>query len=262
MILTADRNNFAAADFVPAVQAWLGRTGHKSMDVRVALCDMDGTLYDSMPRHARAWHDMMLTQGLDIPAERFFALEGRTGADTINLLMQEYFGRTLDAGQCAALYSIKSENFRRLQQTEGIRVMEGATQLVASFISEGIEPVLVTGSGQSSLIDRLAHDYPGAFGLRVTARDVSHGKPHPEPYLRAMSLAGATTRQAFVLENAPLGVMSGYRAGMFTIAVNTGPIPAPELEAAGADVTFASMIQCRDAFGALLEAMRGTQAAG
>lgn len=245
-------------DLEVAVRGWLGRSGFGRMDPRASLCDMDGTLYNSMPRHARAWHAMMLTQGLDIPPERFFSLEGRTGASTINLLMQEYFGRTLSAEECAELYKIKSANFRHYQETEGIEVMDGAPRLVQQFVDAGITPVLVTGSGQSSLINRLDADYHGAFApdKRVTARDVTHGKPHPEPYLRAMELAGVAKNQAFVLENAPLGVESGHAAGLFTIAVNTGPIPVAELDGAGADLTFTSMPLCADSFPRLLAAMQ------
>lgn len=253
-------SNLSTTDFIPAVRRYLLDNGLHSMDIRAALCDMDGTLYNSMPRHAEAWHAMMLTQGIDAPIERFFAYEGRTGADTINILMNEFKGITLSPERCAELYKIKSENFRHFQDTEGIDVIEGAPQLIAWLMDRNVVPVLVTGSGQGSLLGRLEHDYPDAFPLdrRITARDVTRGKPDPQPYLKALELAAVSSNQAFVLENAPLGVQSGHAAGIFTIAVNTGPIPIDELDAAGADVTFGSMAQCRDAFAALLEAMRTT----
>lgn len=250
--------NLTPADFAPAVSNYLQANGLHGMDVRAALCDMDGTLYNSMPRHAEAWRAMMLTQGIDAPIERFFAFEGRTGADTINILMKEYKGITLSPEQCAELYKIKSANFRRFQETEGIDPIEGAPQLIARLMEHDVTPVLVTGSGQGSLLGRLDHDYPGAFPLerRITARDVTRGKPDPQPYLKALELAKVSRNEAFVLENAPLGVQSGHAAGIFTVAVNTGPIPLDELDGAGADVTFISMPQCRDAFPALFEAMR------
>ena len=39
-----------------------------------------------------------------------------------------------------------------------------------------------------------------------------------------MQKAGAQAHQALVIENAPLGVESAKAAGLFTIAVNTGPL--------------------------------------
>ncbi len=42
-------------------------------------------------------------------------------------------------------------------------------------------PMVVTGSGQLSLLERLEHNYPGMFHkeLMVTAFDVKYGKPIP-----------------------------------------------------------------------------------
>ena len=93
--------------------------------------------------------------------------------------------------------------------------------------------VLVTGSGQNSLISRIDTNFPGIFepGMRVTSRDVTHGKPHPEPFIRAMQLARVSPSQSIVIENAPLGIEAGDRAGAFTIGVTTGPIPVEEMGA-------------------------------
>ena len=75
----------------------------------------------------------------------------------------------------------------------------------------------------------------------MTSRDVRHGKPAPEPYLKAMEKAGVTASECIVVENAPLGVEAGHAAGMFTIGVNTGPLDPLDLTEAGADVVFDSM---------------------
>ena len=42
-------------------------------------------------------------------------------------------------------------------------------------------------------------------------------------------------------QNAPLGVRAGKAAGIFTIAVNTGPLPDSELAAEGADLILPNM---------------------
>ncbi len=76
----------------------------------------------------------------------------------------------------------------------------------------------------------------------VTAFDVEIGKPHPEPYLMGLEKAGnLKPNQAFVLENAPLGVESAHRANIFTVAVNTGPLIDSVLIDAGADVLMDSL---------------------
>jgi 3-dehydroquinate synthase len=107
----------------------------------------------------------------------------------------------------------------------------------------GLRRVLVTGSGQASLLEGINADYPGAFlpGDRVTGHDVQHGKPDPEPYLKGMEIAGIKPSEAIVIENAPLGVRAGKASGAFTIAVTTGPIAREEFEKEGADIIFDSM---------------------
>lgn len=75
----------------------------------------------------------------------------------------------------------------------------------------------------------------------VTAYDVKHGKPDPEPYLRAWERSGYPKEQCCVIENAPLGVRAGKAAGLYTIAVNTGPLPDEMLQREGADQVFPDM---------------------
>ena len=75
----------------------------------------------------------------------------------------------------------------------------------------------------------------------VTAFDVKYGKPNPEPYLMALKKAHLQPNEALVIENAPLGVQAGVAAGIFTIAVNTGPLPDQVLWDEGANLLFPSM---------------------
>ena len=89
--------------------------------------------------------------------------------------------------------------------------------------------------------------------MRITSADVTRCKPHPEPYLRGMALAGTAPASTIVIENAPLGVKSGHDAGAFTVAVTTGPIPRSGMEKAGADIIFPSMEAFADALPLLLK---------
>ena len=75
----------------------------------------------------------------------------------------------------------------------------------------------------------------------MTALDVTNGKPNPEPYLKGLAIAGIQPQEAIVIENAPLGVRAGKAAGIFTVAVTTGPVPREAFEKEGADIIFPSM---------------------
>ena len=133
------------------------------------------------------------------------------------------------------IYAAKSRVFNACPQAQP---MPGAARLLQSLKELGLTIVLVTGSAQHSLLTRLAQDFPGIFSPErmVTAFDVKHGKPHPEPYLMGLAKAGVSATEAVVIENAPLGVEAAHAAGIYTIAVNTGPLSPKVLLDAGADI--------------------------
>jgi sugar-phosphatase len=48
----------------------------------------------------------------------------------------------------------------------------------------------------------------------VAADDVSHGKPHPEPYLKGAERLGLKPEECLVIEDAPAGIQAAHAAGM------------------------------------------------
>ena len=208
--------------------------------LKAALFDMDGVLFDSMPYHADSWHKVMKKHGLELSREEAYLHEGRTGSSTINLICQRQLGRDATAEEIEQIYQAKSNEFNT--NPKAIR-MAGAWELLQKVKAEGLQRMVVTGSGQTSLLDRLEKNFPGMFQqkLMVTAYDVKQGKPHPEPYLMALQKGGLKAEEAVVIENAPLGVQAAVAAGIYTIAVNTGPIEESVLWEAGANIVFPSM---------------------
>lgn len=217
-----------------------GSLKERLKNVKAALIDMDGVLYDSMKYHTLAWHRMMTELGIPTDRDEFYLYEGMTGAATIDLLYRRHFGHGVDPEEARRLYQRKSELFKAFGKKEK---MPGADRMLRALCDAGIRCVLVTGSGQASILDSINTDYPGVFqpGMRVTAADVAHGKPAPEPYLKGLALAGVKPEEAIVIENAPLGVRAGKAAGLFTVAVTTGPIPREAFEKEKADLIVDSM---------------------
>lgn len=226
--------------FQEAIAQYLKQNHYESIQLKSVLFDMDGVLFDSMPYHAEVWHKTMKAHGLNLSREEAYMHEGRTGAGTINIVCQRQLGRDATQEEIESIYLEKSIEFNKHPQAER---MPGAWELLQKIKAEGIIPTVVTGSGQASLLDRLEHNFPGMFRqeLMVTAFDVKYGKPNPEPYLMALEKGGLKPNEAIVIENAPLGVEAGHKAGIFTIAVNTGALNGEILLNAGADLLFPSM---------------------
>lgn len=204
-------------------------------EVKAILFDMDGVLFDSMPNHAEAWVQAMKANGLKMTHRDAYMHEGRTGEGTIDIFARAQWGRASTEEERQYIYKVKSEIFNTLPY---VLPMDGAREVLQAVKAMGLMRVVVTGSAQRSLLERLDHNFPGIFsaGLMVTAFDVTNGKPHPEPYLTGLQKADISAKEAIVVENAPLGVEAAKAAGIFTVAVNTGPLPDNVLADAGADI--------------------------
>lgn len=224
-----------------AIKKYLEEHDFEALSPRVVLFDMDGVLYDSMPNHAIAWQESMAKYGIHMTADDAYATEGARGVDTIREMVRRQRHREIDEAEAQKMYDLKSQTFHSLPEAP---VMPGILDLMRQIHASGLQCGVVTGSGQRPLISRILKDFGDYVDEAhiTTAYDVTRGKPLPDPYLMGLHKAGDLAPwQAVVIENAPLGVRSGHAARIFTIAVNTGPLPNNELLAAGANLIFSSM---------------------
>lgn len=220
---------------------YLHTRAYMHFDLKAVIFDMDGVLYDSMPAHDASWRQTMDELNLQYESGEFYLHEGRIGKSTIDIVFQRNLQRDATDEEAKKIYARKTQLF---QQYNTGAVIPGAKQVLDLIKGEGLKCILVTGSGQPTLLNRLDTHFPGTFssGTMVTAFDVEHGKPHPEPFLTGLKKGDdLQPNQAIVIENAPLGIEAAVKAGIFTIAVNTGPLPDSILEEAGASVVFDSM---------------------
>ena len=207
---------------------------------------MDGVLYDSMGNHAVAWVQSMKKFGINMTADDAYATEGARGVDTIRYMVKQQQGRDITEAESQLMYDEKTRIFHSMPEAP---IMPGILSLMEQIHAAGITIGVVTGSGQRPLINRILRDFGKFVSIDkiTTAYDVKRGKPYPDPYLMGLQKAGNMEPwQAVVIENAPLGVRAGHAAKIFTIAVNTGPLPDEELLGAGANLIFPNMQELCD----------------
>ena len=234
-----------------AIQAFLSHNNYPQFDLKAILFDMDGVLFDSMPNHALSWHTVMKAHGLDLSCEEAYLHEGRKGDDTIQIVCRKQ-GVIISDKETKAIYKEKTEIFKILPTP--VR-MAGSYELLKKVMSDGLIPMLVTGSGQASLLDSLNVSFPGVFlkERMVTAFDVKLGKPNPEPYLKALEKGNLKPWETIVIENAPLGIEAAHKAGLFVVVVNTGPLSDSILWEAGANLFYPSMLALHEAWEKIME---------
>jgi len=115
--------------------------------------------------------------------------------------------------------------------TEHVPWRPGARELLAALVDQGVPCALVTMSWESLAAAVLKNLPENSFTQVITGDVVSHGKPHPEPYLAAARLLDVDLGACIAIEDSPPGVASAVAAGIPTIAV---PHHVPVPEAVGA----------------------------
>ena len=211
--------------------------------LKAVFFDQDGVLFNSMPFHAKSWELAMTENGMPFSAEQTYRNEGRTGASVIQENYRAIHGVDAPQEVIEAVYAAKSDHFNRLTGGKLPDLIPGVRELLTFLHQHGIQCWVVTGSGQRSLLNNLCATFEGILQPDhiISAFDVQHGKPHPEPYLKAWERSGFRIEECMVVENAPLGTRAGKAAGLFLAAVNTGPLPDSDLTAEGADRVLPTM---------------------
>src|SRR3954470_752025 len=171
------------------------------------ISDFDGVLVDSTPVVERAWGRWAGERSIDFEA-MLPRLHGRPGRDVVR-----EFAPHLDPD--AEIVVIDAYE---LSETGAITVMPGACALIEAA---GPRWAIATSGSRPVATARR-----GAVGLPVppvlvTASDITRGKPHPEPYLKAAAGLGADPAGCLVVEDAPAGIEAAKAAGMRVLAVAT-----------------------------------------
>lgn len=223
---------------------------------KAVLFDMDGVCYDSMPYHVVAWQQSMAHYGVVMTAEDAYATEGARGIDTVRAMVKRQRGEDISLELAQEMYSLKSRIFHDMMPKPPI--MSGVLELMEQIQACGLQTGIVTGSAQTPLLECLMNDFSRYVTPEhlVAAFDVEHGKPAPDPYLLGLrKMGGLQPWEALVVENAPLGVAAGVAARIFTIAVNTGPLPDEALTGKGADLLFHKMTDLSGSWGELFRSI-------
>jgi mannitol-1-/sugar-/sorbitol-6-phosphatase len=183
--------------------------------------DLDGVLINSTPAVERVWRRWAIEHGFN-PEEAVARAHGRPSITTV----REYLP---NADHEAENREVER---REIEDLEGVAPLPGALELLSRLPSN--RWTIVT-----SCTRPLAEVRIKAAGLPVpkkliTSSDITNGKPHPEPYLKAANLLGFDAANCVVLEDAPAGIRSGIAAGARVIAFKT-TAPDRALLAAGAN---------------------------
>lgn len=184
------------------------------------LFDMDGTLIDSTPAVVRSW--LQWADEYDIAPDALAESHGMTSINTIRLVMAD----RPEAEQLAAHARIRDIE---LADTDDVVALPGAVETFRILDELGVPHAIVTSCERELAGVRIAGAGLPRPTVVVTASDVSHGKPGPEPYVLGASLLGLSPADCIVVEDAPAGLLSGRAAGAGAVVAVLAATPAEVL---------------------------------
>lgn len=198
--------------------------------LQAVFWDMDGTLVDTEPYWFKAERALLARFGVGWTDEQAEMLVGNALPDSAKILQSA--GAELSVAEIVEHLTASVVD----QVGEIIPWRPGAREMLAHLRRAAVPCAMVTMS-HTALAETIVRQLPaGSFEFLITGEMVTHGKPHPEPYLRAADhmarrLGNLSLDRAVAIEDSIPGLASAVAAGVVTLGIpNVVPLP----ETAGA----------------------------
>ncbi|MFK7601844.1 HAD family hydrolase [Deinococcus sp. SM5_A1] len=200
------------------------------------LFDMDGVLTANNAFHRQAWQEVAAeVLGLNLSEHDLDTkVDGGRNPEIIERLTGKYPGAEL----ISRFHEAKEGRYRDLAFGK-MQEVAGLSAYLDVLAARGIPYSLVTSADRVNVeFGMKALGLGERFGTRVLGEDVTHGKPHPEPFLLGAQRLGLNAADCLAHEDAVNGVKSAAGAGCRVVALTTTSSEKVLLEA-GAELAVA-----------------------
>ena len=196
---------------------------------------MDGTLVDNLAYHFKAFDAYIEQKGFALLEPVTMKINGMHSNDIFPVLLgdevvAEYGLDRLNHEKEAVYRELYRPHIKPVAGVIELMKMAKAAGVKCAIGSSGCREnvqMIVDGLGIAALLD-----------ASISGSDVTHGKPHPEIFLKASEALGLKPEECIVVEDAINGIKAGVAAGCKCVAVTT-TTSAEELIEAGASLCMA-----------------------
>lgn len=178
------------------------------------IFDMDGLMIDTEGLYWAAAREIAAGYGKTVGDDTIREMMGRAPIDSMRVFARDL--KIEDSPQ--DLLDRRSEMMLR-RFAQPIAPMPGLMDILQKF--RGRLKLAVATSAPRAFVDLIlpAMKIVDFFDVIQTSDGLSHGKPHPEIYLKTISRLEAKAARCIVLEDSTAGAQAGKSAGAYTIAV-------------------------------------------
>lgn len=176
------------------------------------LFDFDGVVMDTETQYTHFWDE----QGQKhLQRDNFCAL---IKGQTLGQIFDKYFINELYATR-----AVVEADLNRFEEQMSYEYIPGAQQFITSLRQQGVPMALVTSSGQEKMnrVYRIHPELKEYFDCIITGEMVTHSKPNPECFLKAIHHFGVAPAQCIVFEDSLHGLAAGQACGAFVVGLST-----------------------------------------
>lgn len=207
--------NFGASIREPGCVGISAMSASPSLGV---IFDWDGVIIDSSRQHETSWELLAAEVRRELPPDHFVLGFGKKNEWIIPNLL-----KWTDVSEDVARLSLRKEAlYREVVARDGLHVLPGVVPFLERLRAAGIAFCVGSSTHRANIeaaLDRLGMQ--GIFNERITAEDVTQGKPHPEVFLKAAQRLGVPPQACVVFEDAFAGIEAAKAGGMKVVGVAT-----------------------------------------
>lgn len=185
-------------------------------DFEAAVFDMDGVIFDSERAVIECWKQIAPQYGITDIESHCIAATGLNEEATRRIFKEQYGDELPYDEMRARRRALFIEKF-----DQGlVPVKEGARELLKYLKDNGYKTALASSTSEGTVRRELGMagllDF---FDYIIGGNNVTHSKPDPEIFLKAMAGLGVAPETSIVIEDSYNGVRAGHASGAFVVMV-------------------------------------------
>ncbi|MBN3922711.1 HAD family phosphatase [Nostoc sp. NMS4] len=184
------------------------------------LFDLDGTLVNTEPLHYKAWHETLISYGLEIDEEFYKTrMNGGLNSQVIASILP-----SLSSKEGQKLAEKKETRFHEFALE--LKPLDGLAKILRWSQKCGLKRAVVTNAPrQNAILTLKVLGLTNAFDTVILAEEAVAGKPDPAPYRLALHRLNISPESAIAFEDSPTGICSSVGAGIYTIGIASSQNP-------------------------------------
>ena len=196
-------------------------------NIKAVIFDMDGILLDSETICDKTWQMALKDFNLIDNNDTINKCRGTNKTDTI-LILKQYFGPDFNAEN---FLTKTSEYFHKIEFEQGIPLMPYAKEILKYLKEKNYRIALASSTRYESVKRQLTNagiiDY---FETITTGDMVTHSKPDPEIYQKAIKSLNLKPENCIAVEDSPNGIKSAFAANLKVIMIPDKIQPTEEIK--------------------------------